>query len=422
MLTLLQINATSNWGSTGKIAEQIGLCAATHGWKSYIAYGRMSNPSKNQLVKIGSALDTYEHYLEGLLFDNEGLASRRATKKFLRHIAEIKPNVVHLHNIHDHYLNYKLLFEYLNTTSIKVVWTFHDFWPVTGHCMHFVSKSCEKYRDGCSDCPMKSIYPKTILDFSSRNFKLKKKLFAANRNLHIVTVSQWVADMVKLSFLGDKPIRVISNGVDLNVFKPTSVADIDNEAEMSDLFDRIEDKFVILSVASQWKHDKGLDDYVKMSSVLDKDEIIVLVGVDEQISKNLPNNIIGIKHTNNAKELAALYSRADVVTVLSSAETFGLTVVEGYACGTPAVVYNNTAPPALITKETGLVANNGDYMAAYEAIRIIKNKGKIFYSDSCINFVAKKYNKDKCFEKYVQLYNDITLQDGSQESWNAAYR
>ena len=102
MPTLLQINVTANWGSTGKIAEQIGLCAQTHGWESYIAYGRMMNPSKNELVKIGNAFDVYEHYVEGRFLDNEGLASRRATKRLLRGIDEIKPDIVHLHNIHDH--------------------------------------------------------------------------------------------------------------------------------------------------------------------------------------------------------------------------------------------------------------------------------------------------------------------------------
>ena len=105
MPTPLQINVTANWGSTGKIAEQIGLCAMKHGWESYVAYGRMKNPSGSKLIKIGSQMDVYEHYAESVFLDNEEMASRHASKKFIKKIDEIKPDIVHLHNIHDHYLN-----------------------------------------------------------------------------------------------------------------------------------------------------------------------------------------------------------------------------------------------------------------------------------------------------------------------------
>lgn len=180
---LLQINVTANWGSTGKIAEQIGQCAIAHGWESYIAYGRWYNPSQSYLIKIGDKLNMYQHYAEQRIFDNEGLCSRRATKEFIKRIDEIKPNVIQLHNIHDHYLNYRLLFEYLNKTDIKVVWTFHDCWAFTGHCFHFITKGCERWKSGCFDCPLQHEYPKTLFDRSRKNYTMKKNLFGANNNL-----------------------------------------------------------------------------------------------------------------------------------------------------------------------------------------------------------------------------------------------
>lgn len=148
---LFQLNVTANWGSTGKIAESIGLAAMRQGWESYVAYGRYSNPSQSKLIKVGSQLDVYAHFAEQTLFDNEGLASRRATRKLIQQIQQIQPDVVQLHNIHDHYLNYKTLFEYLNTTDIQVVWTFHDCWAFTGHCFHFVTKGCERWKTQCYD-------------------------------------------------------------------------------------------------------------------------------------------------------------------------------------------------------------------------------------------------------------------------------
>lgn len=408
MPKLLQINITANWGSTGKIAEQINVCAQQHGWETYMAYGRVCNPSASRLIKVGSKLETYLHYGEQRIRDNEGLCSRGATCKLVKQIEEIRPDIVHLHNIHDHYLNYRILFEYLNQTDIKVVWTFHDFWPVTGHCMHFVSKDCHRYETECHDCPMQRVFPKTIMDRSRKNYQLKKQLFTACKNLTIVPVSEWVGEMTRKSFLKDKPIRVIHNGIDVNVFKPTMFEYLPNLSEQLLTFQYLtKGKFVIMSVASQWAFDKGLEDYKRISTMLKDDEVIVLVGVSDEIKKELPANIIGISRTSNATELAALYTRADVITILSSAETFGLTVVEGYACGTPAVVYDNTAPPSLITSETGYVVENHNYRMAYSAIQQIKLNGKQHYSEACISLAREKYDKDKCYEKYVELYQAL---------------
>lgn len=394
MPKLLQINVTANWGSTGKIAEQIGACAMAHNWESYMAYGRMMNQSESNLIKVGSSIDVYKHYAENLVFDNEGLASCIATRRFLRNIEEIKPDIIHLHNIHDHWLNYEILFKYLNTTDIPVVWTFHDFWAVTGHCAHFISVNCEKWQHECGSCPLN----KSLIDRSRRNFMLKKKLFLANNNLHVVAVSEWVGGLLKKSFLSNKDIRVIHNGINLNVFRPFS------KTETDCMYDG---KFIILAVASQWKSGKGLEDYIAMSSLLKDDELIVLVGVDDNIKKSLPANIVAISRTNSQEELTLLYSRANVVTSFSSAETFGLTIVEAFACGTPVVAYNNTAQATLVTEDTGCLVPTGDYVAAYLAIQSIRQKDKSHYTDACKRLVAERYDEEQCTEKYINLYNEI---------------
>ena len=325
----------------------------------------------------------------------------------MKRIKEVKPDIVHLHNIHDHWLNYKILFDHLNRTTIKVVWTFHDFWAITGHCSHFVSKNCDRFRKECYDCPFTKGRFLPLLKQTRRNFNLKKRLFTANQYLTVVPVSEWVGENVHKSFLKDKDIVVIPNGVDTEVFKPTPTEAI-NGKESREKIEGLGDKFVFMAVSSQWKSgSKGLEDYKTMSRMLKDDEVIVLVGVPDDVSKNFPRNIIGIRRTNSQRELAALYTRADVVCSFSSAETFGLTIVEGYACGTPAVVYDNTAPPSLITPDTGFVVPDKDYKAAYQAIQVIREKGKKVYSDTCIRLASEKYNKDKCFEKYIKLYESL---------------
>lgn len=408
MPKLLQINVTSNWGSTGKIAEECNHYARLKGWSTYFAYGRYSNSSESEIIAgPSSIIDVNEHYLENFILDNEGLASCRTTRKLVKKISILKPDIVHLHNIHDHWLNFEILFNYLNQTNIKIVWTFHDFWAITGHCYHFVYKECDKFKTTCDDCPYTrgKLFP--ILKRTNRNFQLKKKLFKANKHLVVVPVSEWVGYNVRQSFLNDKEIRVILNGVDNSVFKPTKINIIDNK-ENRERIENLDGKFVIMAVSSQWKgNNKGLNDYIAMSKLLCEDEIIVLVGVPNEISKDFPKNIIGINRTNSMQELAALYTRADVVCSFSSAETFGMTIIEGYACGTPAVVYDNTALPSLITPETGLVVTNKDYKAAYQAIKKIRFHGKLTYSDACIRLVHEKYSKNRCFDEYFKLYESL---------------
>ena len=386
MPKLLQINVTANWGSTGKIAEQIGIKAMEQGWESYIAYGRMCNPSKSKLIKVGSRLNVYEHYLENRLFDNEGLASRVSTKKFIKQIEQIKPDIIHLHNIHDHWLNYKILFEYLNTTDIPIVWTQHDCWAFTGGCMHFVHSNCEKWKIGCNKCPQR----KNIIDRSLYNYNLKGTLFSSNNNLTIVPVSQWLADFAQESFLKNKKIKVINNGVDLNVFVPSS---------------KEKKKFQILAVSSVWHKAKGLYDVFNLRELLSDEYEIIMVGLSADQIKQLPAGIVGVQRTQNIQELVKLYSEADVLINPTYADTFPTVNLEALACGTPIITYKTGGSPETIDEETGFVVKQGDLNALVKAIE--KMKKNPLSSESCRLRAEKLYDKDKCYEKYIDLYNEL---------------
>lgn len=386
---LLQINVTANWGSTGKIAEQIGLCAIVNGWKSYIAYGRMMNPSKSELIKIGSQFDVYEHYVEGRFFDYEGLASRRSTKKFIQLIEEIKPDIVQLHNIHDHFFNYRILFDYLNQTDIKVVWTFHDCWAFTGHCYHFVQENCIKWQSECGKCVIRNKF----IDRSRENFLLKKSLFTANKNLSIVPCSDWMADFVRQSFLKDKRIEVIHNGVDLNIFKPVPEARINDE------------KFRVIAVSNIWLPYKGLNDILKLRNILSDDYEIIMVGLKEEQLKTLPSGIRGVQRTQNVQELVRLYNEADVLINPTYADTFPTVNLEALACGIPVITYKTGGSPEAVDEKTGMVIEQGNVNALVDAIR--KMKAQPLSSNDCHQRAINCFDKDKCFEKYINLYESL---------------
>ncbi len=393
MRTLLQINITANWGSTGKIAEAIGVSAMIHGWESYIAYGRLCNTSKSQLFKIGRQWDKYFHFAKQRIRDNEGLCSRIATKKLIRQVEEIMPDVVQLHNIHDHYLNYKILFDYLNQTDIKVVWTFHDCWAFTGHCFHFVNAGCDKWETGCFECPMRNVLPKTVLDRSKKNYELKKSLFGNCKNLTIVPCSDWIAGYVRQSFLKDKRIEVIKNGVDLGVFKPS----VTNSG----------DSFSVLAVSNVWNKEKGLADVIKLRKILSRKYRITIVGLSEKQVTSLPDGILGIHSTQNVQELVDLYSKANVLINPTYADTFPTVNLEALACGTPVITYQTGGSPEAIDENTGIVVEQGNINAMAEAVIKICDNGKNYYTGYCRQRAESFFGKDKCFEKYIELYNSL---------------
>lgn len=401
MPTLLQINVTANWGSTGKIAEAIGLMAMKHGWKSVIAYGRYSNPSQSQLVKIGSRWDNMAHYLCQRVLDREGLGSRQATRRLIRQIAEIKPDIIHLHNIHDHYLNYQELFGYLNSVEIPVVWTFHDCWAFTGHCMHFVEAGCEKWKSLCHECPMTSVFPKALCDNARGNYLLKKSLFGEHKSLTIVPASYWLESFVKKSFFQSVNTRVIHNGIDLEVFRP-------NERKRGS-------RFTILAVSSVWNKSKGLPDICQLRTMLPQSDYqLVVVGLTSEQIKSLPVGIEGRLRTQHVAELVSLYQSADVLINPTYADTFPTVNLEALACGVPVITYRTGGSPEAIDEQTGVVVEQGDVEGL--ALTICKMREQPLSAAACRERAECYFDKNKCFGSYLELYNRLLNENSIRRS------
>lgn len=423
MPVILQINVTANSGSTGRIAEQINQLAQNNGWETYIAYGRSNQPCKSKLIHTSNKFQVYEHYAEHRLFDNDGLASRVATRQLVNQIREIKPDIIHLHNIHDHWLNYQILFEYLNTLDIPVVWTQHDCWSFTGGCPYFSMRNCYRWRDGgCTQgCPMKK---HRIIEKTKRHYQLKHDLFTATKKLTLVPVSRWLEEIVRQSFFKCHNIVTIQNGVDVSAFYPTYSIEVRQKYGIGT-------GWYVIGIASQWSVRKGFDDYLQLSSIISKEVKIVMVGLNaDQAKKARLHGIVSIPRTQNVGELAALYSGAMMTLNLSREETFGLTTVEGYACGTPGVVYNATASPELVLDspktleqintgeplyvgETGWIVGQGDVEAVAKVISdwmgaIAKDPDlEVKMRKECRERAEREFNKDNKFADYLNLYNEL---------------
>lgn len=400
-MRVLQINSVVNSGSTGRIAEQIGSQIIKEGHESFIAFGRGNRPSASKLIKIGSFKDILLHGMYSLFFDRHGFGSIQSTKKLLKEIDEIKPDIIGLHNVHGYYLNIEILFNYIKIKNIPLVWTFHDCWPFTGHCAYFDSISCEKWKTGCINCELKKKYPKSILiDNSSHNYFKKENLFNQVNNVTIVTPSIWLKNLVKDSFLKHSVVH-IPNGVDLTVFRP--VLDL---KEIKEKYN-IGSKKVVLGVASIWDKRKGLDDFIKLKFVTNSEVKIVLVGLNKVQIKNLPANIIGIERTESISELAALYSLADVFVNPTYIDNFPTTNIESLACGTPVITYKTGGSPEAIDEFTGVIVEKGNLSSLENAINNVLILGKEYYSKACRERAEKFYDKNDKYYDYFNLYETI---------------
>ena len=212
MKKLLQINSVINYSSTGRIAEELGQGAIARGWESYVAFGRHERPSKSKLFKIGSDLDIKFHVLRTRLFDSHGLGSSKSTAQLVENIKIIKPDIIHLNNLHGYYLNIQVLFDFLAKVNIPIIWTLYDCWPFTGHCTYFDFVGCDKWKSECFNCPQLNQYPASyFLDRSKQNYQLKKNLFTSVDNLTIISNSNWLKNLIKQSYLKNYTTQVINS-------------------------------------------------------------------------------------------------------------------------------------------------------------------------------------------------------------------
>lgn len=385
---LVQINTVCN-GSTGKIMCDIALKAKECGFDTYCFFGRGNSNENVNCIKIGNKISVYFHALIARLGFNP-YGSYFSTKKLIKKIKKINPDVIHMHNIHGYYLNFPSLFKFLKKVyKGKIMWTLHDCWAFTGHCSHFTLVKCDKWQKECHNCPQLSIYPKEYFDTTNSEFKLKKKLFLGLNNLTIITPSEWLNNLIKKSFLKEYPCKVINNGVDLKVFNPQQ------DDNIYEKYNIPRDKKIILGIASAWGPGKGLYDFIELATIITKKYKILLVGVDNKTQKILPDNIISIKRTENAKDLAALYSISHVLFNPTYEDNYPTVNLESIACHTPVVTYDTGGCKETIGKN-GLVIRKKDYKSLIEFCDSYKKTSK--------KVNLERLDKEKKFKEYIDLY------------------
>ena len=388
-MKVVQINATCGTGSTGKICVSISELLSQKNTENYIFYSS-GNSNYPLSVKYADKLSIKIQAFTSRILGNYGFEAKSITKKLIKELKKIKPDVIYIHNIHAHNCNLEMLFNYIKENNIKCYWTFHDCWAFTAYCPNFDMVGCEKWKTGCFNCPQRK--PFSWFFDNSKYLYNKKKSVIKGVDLTIITPSKWLASLVKESFFKDFPVKVINNGIDLSVFKPT-------ESNFKEKYG-LKNKYIVLGVAFGWGKRKGLDVFIELANRLNKEKYkIVLVGTNDATDKLLPKNIISIHRTASQKELAEIYTAADVFANPTREEALGLVNIESLACGTPVVTFNTGGSPECIDETCGAAVPKNDVTAMQnEIVRICETKP---YSKQLCIKKAETFDKNKKFKEYI---------------------
>ena len=393
---LLDVNAAGS--STGKIVSDLASVLRNTGHEVKVCYGRGDSKDDADTVKIANGIEVLSHVALSRISGYVGHYSPIATRKLIKIIEDFKPDVVHLHELHGYYVNIGAVIEYLKINDIKTIWTFHCEFMYTGRCGH--AYDCEKWKTECSSCPQLESYPKSwFFDFSTKMHKEKKKWFEEFENLILVSPSTWLASRVSDSFLSNKRLEVIPNGIDTQVFSPMSCEDLPKKHS-------VKDEYVVIAVAPDLMSEgKGGKWVVELANrCRDKPVRFIMVGITGNRDK-FPENITPLPVIKNQNLLAQYYSMADLTFLPSRRENFPTVVIESLMCGTPVFGFDTGGSAEVAPSGYGIFFDYGDMEKAEETLlKLINHEISVCSSKQCAHFAKKRYSKESMSSAYMTLY------------------
>jgi len=398
-MKLLQINAVYGVGSTGVIVRDIHELCLKEGMDAHVAYSTSPIPEAEISggYAIGNSLGKKLHALFCRVNGMQSYFSRFSTYQLLKHIKKINPDIVQLHNLHSNYIHLNLLLKFLAKEQIKTVITLHDCWFYTGGCFHYTAEGCDRWLTACGDCPKKNKDTRAwLFDRSARILRDRKKYLSAIEDLTVVGVSDWIAGEARKTFLKDKRVVTVHNGVDTEVFKPTP----------STLREKygIKDKFVILGLASKFLSPVNQETFEKVSNSLTEDEVLLLLGCTEEQKTRLPQGVIPLPFIKDRTELCQMYSMADVFVNVTREDTFPTANLEPQACGTPVITYHNTGAGETVDNRCGFPVETGNAEELLARIRHVKQTGKPAFEEDCRKWAVSQFDKEKNYQKYIRIF------------------
>lgn len=323
------------------------------------------------------------------VFGKDPRFSRLSTDRLIRRLRTIKPDLVHLHVLHNGYIDYERLFRFLSEQKIPVVYTVHDMWAFTGGCYYYTKEHCTRYQTGCQQCPASANRLDNPVDKTALYYNVKKQLFSKLDKVQFIAVSEWVADEMKKSFLAEYPITVIDNGIDRIIPAINATRERDDE------------HIVMIGVAATWDERKGIDRILEMARLLGESYRFELVGyVSQDIKDAASDNVCFLGYISDKEKLLRAYARADLHISASLEETFGMTFVEAAFMGTRSVGYATTAVADTLRGVEGIAVTEMTARAMAEAIRSAVQKGMLKLTQQEIERVVERYSSETMAKAY----------------------
>ena len=400
-MKILQINALYGSSSTGRTTMELDVELLNQGHESFVAVPK-STELKENIYIVGDKFDWNCHGFLSRLLGTQGYFSKQSTKKLIKHIDNIKPDVIHLRNLHGNFINLPILLNYIAEKDIPTVITLHDCWFFTGKCCHYTADDCWKWQTQCDNCPIIEKYNKSwFFDRTRKMYDDKKELFGKINNLAVIGVSDWLTNDAKKAPIFEKAklIKRIYNWIDLNMFYPRETSELRKELNLTD-------EFVLMSVSHKWCAEKGLTKVVDLAKKMPHIKFVLVGRIVDEI--DLPSNIISVGEVKSAEKMVEYYSMADAMLSLSVQETFGKMTAESIASGTPVIGYNSTATPELIGNGCGKVVElNATIDEIAQAVEEIRENGKDKYFNTCVEFAKNNFDKNKLISDYIDLYKEM---------------
>lgn len=398
-MRVLQINATYGYGSTGLIMRDIGETLTAAGEEAFFAYQSANVPVQNG-YRIGNRVDWKLHAALCRLFGGQGYYSKDATRRFLRYLDTVKPDVVHLHNLHSNFIHLNDLLKYLAKKDIPTVVTMHDCWYFTGKCFHYVDVGCDGFQHGCGNCPKKKEPPTSLLfDWSRRVLRDRARYLSAIPRLKIVGCSEWVCREAKKGIMRDLDVMAIRNGLDTTVFHK-------QDKQMLKAERNLQGKFVIMGMANKCLAPSNRVLSERIIEMLGDKAVLMLVGCKPEHKEYLAqygNEVIGIGFVHNRQELAACYGTADVFVNPTHVDTLPTVNMESICCGTPVITYASCGSPELVLENCGYVVKDRDVDAMVEAIISVRQNG----SWDCSAIGVENFDRNKSYQRYIEVYREL---------------
>lgn len=385
-MRVLLVNSVCGIGSTGRICTDLYENLTLEGHDCVIAYGRGSSTDFYKTYKIGSKIENYFHVFKTRIFDRHGFSSNRATKKFIIFIKNYNPDVIHIHNVHGYYLNIELFFDYLkNEYEGKIIWTMHDCWAFSPHSAYIDLDSNNQLPISEENNKMKK-YPKSLLfNNSKKNYQDKVAILKGIPNMIIISPSEWLKGLIKISFLREYKCQVINNGIERDSFFKDELTSQSSE------------KKIVLGVANIWEERKGLVFFNELCENLSEDYEIVLIG---KSNDSLNSRIIHIEQTNSVDELRYWYNKAFCLLNPTLEDNYPTTNLESISCGTPVIGFDTGGNKEVISNNYGIITKEKTTKSLLESILFLNdNKEKYF-----IDIDKNTFSKKNMYIEYMKLY------------------